>query len=111
MEEKRFKLPNEGLLNPLTKEGIKALVIVLAVIILIAVIAYFGLTRRSKKSPSILPAEVTQEEAATEPEPIEEPMVSPMEELLPVPEVSEELPEETPAAILGPTATESVFPD
>ena len=83
-EDNRFKLPKiENPRNPLTNQGVKALIIVLAVILLISAIVYLNITRQRKESPPVLPA-ATQEEVTEEPTPTLE---------------------ETPTAAASPTAT------
>lgn len=103
MEERRFKLPKiEIPRSPLTNQGVKALIIVLAVIFLISAIVYLNIARQRKEISPVLPATTTQEEIITEPEPTELPTVVPTEEPIPTP-----TPEETPIVTISPTATES----
>ena len=67
-----FKLPEiKRPSNPLTSQGVRALVIVLVVIFFISAAAYIGLIK-VKKGPSVLPAATSQEEVTPEPKPTEE---------------------------------------
>lgn len=100
MEEKRFKLPKiERPRNPLTNQGVRALAIVLAVILVISAIVYLNIVRQRKEISPVLPATTTQEEVTTELEPTEMPTVIPTEE---------PTPKEIPTATVSPTATELV---
>lgn len=94
MELGQFRLPKiENPHNPLTNQGVKALVIVLVVIFLISAVVYLNIARQRKEISPVLPATTTQEEIITESEPTELPTVIPTGKSTPTP-----TPEETPIA-------------
>lgn len=114
MEDIRLKLPEiKRPRNPFSNEGVRALAIVVAFIVLISVVVYFSLVLKGRESSSVLPA-TTQEETTAEVEPTEVPAAAPTEEAQPEagrPLDESPTPEETPASPAGgPTATTSGVP-
>ena len=68
-----FKMPEfKGFTNPLTKEGIRALAIVLGMIVIISAVVYSANLGKRRES-TVLPAK-TWEEAAVTPQPIITPL-------------------------------------